>query len=284
MNLDLNAFRAWLATRKGRKGRGFPETTVTAYVRAASAIERDGVGATRHSVLLGAARQLQAWPGTPDELRPVLEALRAEGAATHGRSKPARSIPDGSWLAFTTALEGLSEADSGCAVLRVLSDTGLRIGDVLRLPLVELRVGERSGRLDLTVKGGKERILHWAGAPEAWGALAAHARAARGRGAVTVAHLVSPGSSPLAGDTAYKACARRMALIGREIDSEERWHLHRIRRTVLVRALEETHDIAAVQELGGHDSITTTARYLDEGRAKETAELQRKLTANRRKK
>ena len=282
MVIDLEGFRAWLGTQKGRHGAPLPATTIGTYTRSAAMIARDGVRARRNAALLGAARQLLAWPDCPDELRSVLEALRAEGLATSGRSKPARSIPDEAWRAFTRKLEARASADAATAVLYVLADTGLRIGDVLRLELTELRSGARTGRLDLTVKGGRERILRWDGAESAWNALLEHAK--RARSATIVAHLVSPGSDPSAGAAAYKACARTMAAIGAEVDPEERWHPHRMRRTVLVTALRETHDIVAVQKLGDHGSITTTQRYLDEVDAEETAELQRKLTANRRRK
>lgn len=279
-DLDIEAFKAWLRTGRGRGGRPVPETTVGAYARAAASIAREGDGARRYATLLGAARKLLEWPGTPPTFRPVLERLRAEGPASHGRAKPARSVPDATWRRFCRAVEKGSADDPAVAVLRVLADTGLRIGDVLRIPVAELRAGARTGRLDLTVKGGRERILHWDGAPGAWEALLEHAKTARG--ATIVAHVVRGGSDPTASGAAYKACSRAMKELGASVDPEERWHLHRMRRTVLVQALEETHDIVAVQELGGHESIVTTQRYLDEVRAKETAELQRKLTAKRR--
>lgn len=280
-DLDLEAFRSWLSERRGRHGRALPVTTINVYVRAAAAIARDGSKATRYGSLLGAARQLQQWPACPKGLAPVLEELRAAGPATHGRAKPARSIPEKTWGRFTRALDEGAASSPAVAVLKVLADTGLRIGDVLRVPLAELRAGSRGGRMDLTVKGHKERIIHWDGAPEAWGALLEHA--GKAQGARTIAEVVSPGSTPHAGGAAYKACARAMAAVGEKIDPDERWHLHRMRRTVLVQALEETGDLAAVQQLGGHDHVATTARYLDEVRAKETAELQRKLAARRKK-
>lgn len=277
--IDLAAFETWLKTRKGRNNRPFPTTTVGAYVKAARAIAERGEGAARHSVLLGAARQLQLWPDCPKEYAPLLEKIRSEGAAPPKRTFKAKSIPEKSWLRYVRALEGFAAKDASAAVLLVLADTGLRIGDVLRIPVAELRNGKRTGRLDLTVKGRKERIVQWDGAENAWETLLSHATRPS---AQIVAHLVVPGSSPIAGESAYKACAKTMATIGAQIDPAERWHLHRMRRTVLVRALDETGNISAVAQLALHESILTTQRYLDEVRSKETAALSRKLITKRR--
>lgn len=274
----IDDFKRWLESRPGRGGRNLPSTTIDVYVRAASSILKEGASAKRYGSLLGAARQLQLWPGCPESLKPVLEELRAAGP-THGRAKPARSVPASTWTKFTAELDKRASTSPALAVLKVLADTGLRIGDVLRIPTSELRSGAKSNRMDLTVKGHKERVVNWDGAPDAWNALLEHAKKSKGK---IIAEVVSEGSSANAGSAAYKACARAMSALGSEIDPDERWHLHRMRRTVLVNALEETGDIAAVQQLGGHTNIQTTARYLDEVRAKETAELQRKLLKKRK--
>jgi site-specific recombinase XerD len=86
----------------------------------------------------------------------------------------------------------------------------------------------------------------------------------------------------LAGEAAYKQIDTRLKQVAREAGLTERVHLHRLRRTVAVRALAQTNDIAAVQQMLGHRSIQTTARYVDEARPEALAGIQQSINPRRK--
>ena len=114
-----------------------------------------------------------------------------------------------------------------------------------------------------------------AGAEDAWERL----RPMLGAGYGNVATWVcSRGNgSPEAGQGAYKAVSRQLSTLAGMAGVSGRVHLHRLRRTVAVRALRATKDVGAVQQLLGHSHPATTHKYLDEAREDDVAELQRQL-------
>lgn len=191
------------------------------------------------------------------------------------RKKPAISFSGGDFstlrgvLAQDRTLEG--------AVLLVMVATSIRVGDVLRLELAQLRAALRAdeGVVVIVVKGGRKRVLPVDGAREAWERLAE----ACGRGSETVADAVCPTSTwgARGGGGAYQRVNRHLRDLCRAHGLSGRAHLHRVRRTVATNALKATKDIHLVSELLGHAHVATTEIYLDEVRSGEVAELQRKL-------
>jgi len=158
-------------------------------------------------------------------------------------------------------------------VLRVLLDTGLRIGDVLRLTQKTLADGLQSGIITVQVKGGHMIYKPIAGAELAWNKLYAGLVASKYR---SVAKFVCPtgNGSARAGDAAYQVVNRHLKEIGQ---LSGRLHLHRLRRTFAVDALRYTQDITAVQQALGHRNISTTQQYTDELRIDDVAELQKNM-------
>jgi integrase/recombinase XerC len=165
-------------------------------------------------------------------------------------------------------------------VLQVILDTGLRVGDVLRLPRIDIKRGLRSGVLRAVTKGDVITQIPIAGATEAWQRLYDEMKGHR-----TVAQWVCPDGdgSARAGDCAYQRVNRHLKGLGEKLGLEGRVHLHRIRRTFAVAALRHTEDVVAVQQALGHRSLQATQQYLDELRVDDVADLQKAIRKNRKK-
>lgn len=168
-------------------------------------------------------------------------------------------------------------------VLRVIASTGLRIGDVLRVPTDVLAVGLEKGErglLDLEKKGGASITMPIEGAREAWQDL--YDSLAEDE-ADTVAAWLVDNPSPEAGDPAYKHVYRHFRRVAAELGVSGRVHPHRLRRTMAVRALKATdRDLVTVAQMMGHSTITTTQRYVDELDADRVASVQRKVRGGKR--
>jgi integrase len=198
------------------------------------------------------------------------------------RAQPERSIDDARWAAFGDALAARVSPEA--RVIELMVATGMRIGDALRVrrePVLEA-LSNTEGLIDLTVKGGKHAVRAVDGAPAEWAAIGALFRSAKD--ASNVAELVTPGQPEATGGPAYMRVRTELRAVGKIAGVEGRVHLHRVRRTVAVKALQHTKDIVLVSKLLDHGSITTTMKYVDEGRADEVAQLQRELAAKRGKK
>lgn len=286
--MNLDAFEAWLVAT------GYRRQTVDATVAdARQALAWDAEGRELPARLRPSAQRVLDYldgVGSPDpalvEARGLFEAL-AEKPATDPRARrlarkarrkrEARSIGDAEWQRLVAVIE--HDPSTLGAALLVLAQTGLRVGDLLRLPRARLAEAQDTGRLRLEVKGGEERTLPLDGAPDAWGRLWV---AWQGAGNLrTVAWLVAPrGDGDVSSKgAAYKALARHLGRLADEAEVTGRVHLHRLRRTVGVQALRVTEDVVAVQQLLGHASSQTTLGYLDEARPDRVAEVQRQVRA-----
>ena len=191
------------------------------------------------------------------------------------RKMAAVRVPEAEWRKLVDALSADTRRPEAI-VLLLLARTGHRIGDILRLRRQELDAGRRSGVLQIAVKGGGVLEIPLAGAQDTWDRLSRTWRAGPDD---TIALWVSAGTSddPEAGAAAYKRCARYLKVLGKRLGLTGRVHLHRLRRTVAVKALSLTRDVHAVQQLLGHRSLQSTLRYVDELRRDEVEQLQRGL-------
>ncbi len=191
------------------------------------------------------------------------------------RKKPALSFSRDDFATLRGALQDDKTLEG--AVLLVMVATSIRIGDVLRIDLAQLRAALRSsdGVVPVIQKGGKRRMLPVDGARDAW----EHLAEACGRGSETVAEAVCPTSTwgARGGGGAYQRVNRHLRDLCKAHTLDGRAHLHRVRRTVATNALRVTKDIHLVSGLLGHAHVATTEIYLDEVRSDEVAELQRKL-------
>jgi integrase len=171
--------------------------------------------------------------------------------------------------------------DPEAHVIYTLACTGLRIGDVLRIPIENLSRGIRGARnggpaiLPIERKGGSWIRIPILGALDAWEQLYEQAQEYE-----NVASFVTEGDSdsPEAGEAAYTRVRRYFEGMGEDLQLEGRVHLHRLRRTVAVRALKATdQDLVGVSQLLGHTTILSTQRYVDEIDAEHVAKIQQKI-------
>jgi integrase len=188
------------------------------------------------------------------------------------RKHEARSFDEGDWDNLLSVVD--SSADPRDITLAIMGSTSLRVGDVLRIVRSQVNKAVESGVLYSTRKGGGTKPMPL-GIMEPWQRLLDGMTAT---GAWNVAEFVCPSStSPDAGQCAYQRVNRRLKAIGRRFDMEGRCHLHRMRRTLAVRALETTENTVAVQHMLGHASAKTTMKYLDEVDVNRQRKLQRRL-------
>lgn len=284
MNWDLTGFAQWLADEKyalSTQENSLRRAKQILQLFEAGELPKAKAQYLRHT----AERMLQfaqaagvSW-GPATEYIEQVAAVRKQSAQQRKRAKreqerkrkEAHSYPTSAWRGLYNSVRAQNQPAD--AVIRVLMETGLRIGDVLDLTRQRLTAAQRTGILQITQKGGGTRMLPLEGASGAWLQLE---RAWTGNDAPTVAFLVSPlgDGSPLAGGAAYKKVLRRLKYWHRRLKLPGRAHLHRLRRTVAVQALNVTKDVKAVQELLGHRSYKTTLGYVDESRSDAVAELQ----------
>jgi len=196
-------------------------------------------------------------------------------ASKVGRVREARSLSDVSWSAL---IGKLAERDEVAArVLEVMSGTGLRVGDVLRIEVAALRECEETGSVRVILKGGVRSVVLCEGAPEAWRGLCA---ACPGQSGLVAGHVAPRGDGGAeAGGAAYKRVQRLLHEVCADAGITEAVWTHRIRRTVGVQAYRATEDTLAVRDLLQHKSSRTTEGYLSEARPDRVAELQRKIAS-----
>jgi len=184
----------------------------------------------------------------------------------HGSRLPAgRAVQAGELRALLEAcaadpsVAGLRDA----ALIAVLYATGLRRGELAALHLADYSPAQRA----LTVrqgKGRKERLV-----PVSRGAAAALEDwiAARGPAPGLLFLPINKGgvigTATLSTQAVYKALTRRAATA----KLTEPISPHDLRRTFVGDLLDAGADIATVQQLAGHASVTTTARYDRRGEA-----------------
>ncbi|HUS17346.1 MAG TPA: tyrosine-type recombinase/integrase [Chloroflexia bacterium] len=202
-----------------------------------------------------------------------LGALPVEELARIRQVKPVRGsrLPAGR-LVKAGELRALLEACAAdpssagardAALIGLLYAAGLRRGELATLQVADYTSAERR----LTVrhgKGRKERLVPIAGGAavllEEW-------LAARGPAPGPLLLPINKGghigTAPLSTQAVYKALTRRAADAGLTTPVSP----HDMRRTFVGDLLDAGADIATVQQLAGHASVTTTARYDRRGEA-----------------
>ncbi len=231
---------------------------------------------------LDAARRYGRYLGTRERLEAFDRLVQAALAAPrprrrlqpHQRVHEAVSFAESDWRRLVPELQRRREPEA--AVVLVIVATGLRIGDILRLRKDSLGKALAGNSTDVVTiqKGGRTRRLPVEGAREHWQNLFD-----RWTDGATVADWICP-TSKLGAETpggAYQRVRRHLRSVAAELKLGGRVHLHRLRRTVAVRALETTKDLHVVQQLLGHANMKATQTYTDELRSREVAELQQRL-------
>ena len=255
---DAGRFVRWLAPR-GATLETAGRDDIVGYL---AHLADTGRSAATASLCLSALRQLYGF---------LLEdGVRADDPSlTVDRPRARRPLPKTLSVEEVSALLDQSEAgaatgDAGAlrfhALLAILYATGLRVSELVGLPLSALREGEPW--LRVVGKGNKERLVPLTDeAVEAAGAYAAKGRAKH----LGKQDQANPYLFPSSGKTGHLTAARFAQLL-KEAAAEagiapSRLSPHVLRHAFATHLLEGGADLRAVQELLGHADITTTQIY-----------------------
>ncbi len=260
-DLDPMVVRDFITYLEGRyreEGRTLPAATRQTYLAAlvgwVNFLLDEGLWALPAEEARRLVRELRAQRGRPSPPLPRLPREEALDALIQAaRSRP----PSPSRRRELIRLRDL-------ALLLVLRSSGIRVGE-----LVALRRGDFDPiRGILWVhygKGGKERLafLDRAAVQALQAYLQARDAGARGK-AVDHRPLFArhdKGAGDLPRPMTSEGVRRALMVLAREAGLEEALTPHQFRHYFATRILEATGDLAAVQDLLGHASPTTTRRY-----------------------
>ena len=175
--------------------------------------------------------------------------------------KPALRLPKALTIDETTRLvEALAAAEQPLqirdyALIELLYSTGARISEAVTLSLSDINESDSSIRL--TGKGGKTRVVPIGGnALQALQKYLVRVRPGLLSGSTNVVFLTRSGE-PLSRQSAFNAVkhAAALAKITKQVSP------HTLRHCYATHLLEGGADVRIVQELLGHNSVTTTQIY-----------------------
>jgi integrase/recombinase XerD len=180
------------------------------------------------------------------------------------KNRRAETLPRGRALAKaeltnlikTCQAENTPAGTRDAALIGVMYGTGLRRSEVVKLELKDYN--SNTGALTIRgAKGGKDRIVYVKGG--AAKALAGWLSLRRDEAGVLFCPIHKSGKIrivPMTDQSVMKILKKR----GLQADVEP-FSPHDLRRTFISDLLDAGADIATVQKLAGHASVTTTARY-----------------------
>jgi len=273
----MEAWARWLEEQ------GYAASTRRQYMKdARQVLEGRGTPRCRH-----AARVLETWARTtaqpiPPEVFAPYQGPPPRRQGPRVRTREARSIHPDAWERLARAV--VEDEHPAARVLEIQILTGWRVGDVLRLPLAEVRRGAAEGEVFLPLKGGHVAQRYVSGLTQiAFRRLATVTASFSAAGTVDdwIRSFPSRGGRPPApGATptrAYDRVRYRLRQLAEEAGVRGRVHTHRLRRTVAMQALSATRDVGAVSQLLGHRNQATTLRYLDEERPEAVVDVEQSL-------
>lgn len=155
------------------------------------------------------------------------------------------------------------------ALIQVGLGLGLRSEELLQMPRAVFEAALRWGKLTVTGKGFKERVLDASGVKEAveelLTVLACQPHAKRDHGAerrwTVPGHVLAAPESSF--ETQRNMLARHIKLVAERAGLNPRvWSPHTLRHVFATRMFRDGAAIQVIQEALGHESIETTIKYI----------------------
>ena len=179
-------------------------------------------------------------------------------AAAIQAPKAPRKLPDTLDVDQMTLLLDVPVTDAvsarDAAIMELIYSSGLRISELVSLDLHSIDLADHS--LRVTGKGSKERDL-----PIGRKALEALDKWLDRRDQFAAFDELALFVSKRGGRLTVRAAQQRMAYWGKRLGVQGQVHPHRLRHSFASHMLESSGDLRAVQELLGHEDISTTQIY-----------------------
>ncbi|MCY9846134.1 tyrosine recombinase XerC [Vibrio caribbeanicus] len=140
------------------------------------------------------------------------------------------------------------------AIMELMYGAGLRLAELVNVDLKDIRTSR--GELRVVGKGEKERKVPFAGQAVIW-----VEKWLRVRGQLSDPNESALFVSKLGGRISHRSVQKRMAEWGQKQAVSSHISPHKLRHSFATHMLESSQNLRAVQELLGHENISTTQIY-----------------------
>lgn len=158
------------------------------------------------------------------------------------------------WITLWNSLDITKPPD---VVLRLMMQTALRVGDVLRVERDQLAEAMTYGAFTFAVKGGKESMMPIELGKTDW---VVALNGMKGSGSANIAGWVSKSEDP--SGAAYFKTLRRLKHVGEEESLTAPHTTHRLRRSLATFLAEDGASSSQIQQVLDHEKLATTDGYM----------------------
>ncbi|NOH72193.1 tyrosine recombinase XerC [Vibrio pectenicida] len=188
-------------------------------------------------------------------LRGELTANPAKGVSAPRKQRP---LPKNLDIDEVSQLLDVNEDDPLAirdrAMMELMYGSGLRLAEVVGINIRDLSLS--SGDIRVMGKGDKERKAPFAGMAKEW-----VTKWLKARGAIANAQEPALFVSKLGGRISHRSVQKRLAEWGQKQSVASHISPHKLRHSFATHMLESSQNLRAVQELLGHENISTTQIY-----------------------
>lgn len=188
-------------------------------------------------------------------LRGELTANPAKGVSAPRKQRPLPKnldVDEMAQLLEVTDDDPLSIRDR--AMMELMYGAGLRLAELVAINLKDLSFSR--GEIRVIGKGDKERKVPFAGQAKEW-----VGKWLKVRGSLLKGDEVALFISKLGGRISHRSVQKRMAEWGHKQSVASHISPHKLRHSFATHVLESSNNLRAVQELLGHENISTTQIY-----------------------
>ena len=188
-------------------------------------------------------------------LRGELTANPAKGVSAPRKQRP---LPKNLDIDEVSQLLDVNEDDPLAirdrAMMELMYGSGLRLAEVVGINIRDLSLS--SGDIRVVGKGDKERKVPFSGMAKEW-----VTKWLKARGAIANAQEPALFVSKLGGRISHRSVQKRLAEWGKKQSVASHISPHKLRHSFATHMLESSQNLRAVQELLGHENISTTQIY-----------------------